>query len=117
MRKAFLMSVFALLCALLAAGTAGADVFYTTENGTLGTIVIRSAESIDSPVTVASSLGNSLDVSSFGVDGGTRVMVTRRSTGGDDTAAIYTPGTWTNSTDCILTWTTNIHGTSNAKNG
>lgn len=117
MRKAFLMSVFALLCALLAAGTAGADVFYTTENGTLGTIVIRSAESIDSPVTVASSLGNSLDVSSFGVDGGTRVMVTRRSTGGDDTAAIYTPGTWTNSTDCILTGTTNIHGTSNAKNG
>lgn len=117
MRKTFLMSVFALLCAMLAAGTAGADVFYTTENGTLGTIVIESAESIDLRPNVAQNLGTSLDVSSFGVDGGTRVMVTRRSTGGDDTAAIYTPGTWTNSTDCILTGTTNIHGTANAGNG
>ena len=119
MRKTFLMSVFALLCALLAAGTAGADVFYTTESGTLGTIVIKSAESIDPPAPVVSSLGTntSLDVSSFGVDGGTRVMVTKRSTGGDDTAVIYTPGTWTDSNNYTLTGTRNIHGTANARNG
>ena len=118
MRKTFLMSVFALLCALLAAETAGADVFYTTENGTLGMIVIQSAESIDLRPSVVSGLGTtSLDVSSFGVDGGTRVMVTKRSTGGDDTATIYTPGTWTDSTDRVLTGTRNIHGTANAGNG
>ena len=117
MRKTFLMSVFALLCALLAAGTAGADVFYTTENGTLGTIVIESAESIDLRPTVVQNLGTSLDVSTFGVDGGTRVMVTRRSVDSNDKASIYTPGIWTDSTDCILTGTTNIHGTANAGNG
>nr|MCR4818937.1 hypothetical protein [Fretibacterium sp.] len=98
MRKTFLMSVFVLLCALLAAGTAGADVFYTTEDGTAGTlwtIVIRSAESIDSPVPVVSGLGTSLDVSTFGVEGGTRLLLTHRSADSNDTAAVYTPGTWT----------------------
>lgn len=117
MRKTFLMSVFVLLSVLLAIGTAGADVFYTTENGTLGTIVIESAESIDLRPTVVQNLGTNLDVSTFGVDGGTRVMVTKRSTGGDDTAVIYTPGNWTDSTDCILTKTHNIHSTANAGNG
>ncbi|MCR5346988.1 MAG: hypothetical protein K6E38_04355 [Fretibacterium sp.] len=120
MRKSFLVSAAALLCALFAGGTAAADVFYTTENGTagtLGTIVIRSAESIDSPVTVVSGLGTSLDVSAFGVDGGTRVLLTHRSADSNDTAAVYTPGTWTSSTDCVLTGTTNLHGATNSGNG
>ena len=117
MRKTFLMSVFVLLSVLLAIGTAGADVFYTTGSGTLGTIVIESAESIDLQPTVVKNLGTNLDVSTFGVDGGTRVMVTRRSVDSNDKASIYTPGIWTDSTDCILTETRNIHGTANAENG
>ena len=119
MRKVFLSTV-ALLCALLAAGTAGADVFYTTESGSSGalrTIAIESAVSIDKPSTLVSGLGTSLDVSTFGVDGGTRVMVTQRSATSNDTASIYIPGTWNSSTDVTLTGTRNIHGTANAGNG